>query len=595
MENKKLITRQAVKAVLRDYAGQYRENTLATLLAFFLPAIGTVLVFYVPPLYVAKIVDRLASGSVDSVYDVLPFILLLGTLWFIGEMCWRAGVHALIKVDARGVNTLLRRMYQKLSMRDYDFYTDNFVGSLVKKGAAYGRNFEAFTDALAFNVVTNLIPIIFATVILWQYSPVIPMVLILCIVIATSIAIPIIRARAKLVAERHDAMSQLSGRLSDTLTNIFAIKSFAQEKTEGEVFASQADNYTTKYVRAANYQNLRLEAALSPVYVITNVIGLTMAVYFTLTLGLAVGATVVVFSYYSQISRIFWDISYIYRGIESSISEASEFTQMLLDEPTIKDALAAKDLKVKEGAVRFEDIHFAYDSEGEKKFMEGFNLEIKSNQKVGLVGPSGGGKTTVTKLILRFIEAGSGTVSIDGQDITKITQSSLREVIGYVPQEPLLFHRSLFENIAYGKSDATREEVIEASKIAHAHEFIESLPQGYETLVGERGVKLSGGQRQRVAIARALLKKAPILVLDEATSALDSESEKYIQEGLWELMKDKTALVIAHRLSTIKHLDRIIVLDKGAVVQDGTHDELIKQEGLYAKLWAHQSGEILEV
>lgn len=592
---KKLISKQAVMAVLRDYVGQYREHSIATVIAFFLPAIGTVLVYYVPPLYVAKIVDRLASGSVDSVYDVFPFIILLGTLWLVGELFWRIGVHALIKMEAKGVNTLLRRMYQRLVVRDYDFYTDNFVGSLVKKGAAYSRNFESFTDALVFNVVTNLIPIIFATVVLWRYSPIIPAVLILCIIIATIIAIPIVRARSRLVAERHDAMSQLSGRLSDTFTNIFAIKSFAQEKTEGEVFASHADNYTAKYVRAANYQNLRLEAALSPVYVITNVIGLTMAVYFTLTLGLAVGATVVVFSYYSQITRIFWDISHIYRTIESSISEASEFTQMLLEDPAIADAPDAKALTVSDGVVGFNDIHFAYDSEGEKKFMEGFNLEIKSNQKVGLVGPSGGGKTTVTKLILRFIEAESGAVTVDGQDIKKVTQASLREVIGYVPQEPLLFHRSLFENIAYGKSDATREEVIEAAKIAHAHDFIESLPQGYETLVGERGVKLSGGQRQRVAIARALLKKAPILVLDEATSALDSESEKYIQEGLWELMKDKTALVIAHRLSTIKHLDRIIVLDKGRVVQDGTHEELIKEEGLYAKLWAHQSGEILEV
>ena len=186
-------------------------------------------------------------------------------------------------------------------------------------------------------------------------------------------------------------------------------------------------------------------------------------------------------------------------------------------------------------------------------------------------------------------------MSIDGQDIAQVTQESLREAIAYVPKEPLLFHRSLFENIAYGNPDASRAEVIHAATLAHAHEFISDLPHGYDTMVGERGIKLSGGQRQRVAIARALLKQSKILVLDEATSALDSESEKYIQEGLLALMKNKTAVVIAHRLSTIKHLDRIVVLDKGKIVQDGTHDELIaKKSGLYAKLWSHQSGGFIE-
>ncbi len=592
---KKLISKQAVSMVLRDYWQQYKNRPIATVISFFLPAVGSVLVFFVPPLFVAKIVDKLSTGSVYSVYDVLPLILALGGFWLLGEVFWRIGVHALVQLEERGLNILIRRMYDKLVVRDYDFYADNFVGSLVKKGIAYARNFETFTDTLAFNVVTNFVPILFAVVILWGYSPIIPVTLILCITFTILVAIPIIRGRSKLVAERHDASSQLSGRLSDTFTNIFAIKSFAQEKREGMVFGTYADMYTTKFKRAANYQNLRFESVLSPIYVITNVLGLIMAVYFTLTLGLAVGATVVVFSYYSQITRIFWDISHIYRNIESSISEAAEFAQLMLDEPTIVDIPHAKKLKVSESTIAFNDVHFAYDVKGEKKFMEGFNLEIKGNQKVGLIGPSGGGKTTITKLVLRFIEVGSGSITIDGQDIKAVTQASLREAIGYVPQEPLLFHRSLFENISYGNDKATKKDVIEAAKIAHAHEFIENLPQGYDTLVGERGVKLSGGQRQRVAIARALMKKAPILVLDEATSALDSESEKYIQEGLWELMKDKTALVIAHRLSTIKHLDRILVLDNGKIVQDGTHEDLIKQEGLYAKLWSHQSGEILEM
>jgi ATP-binding cassette subfamily B protein len=195
---------------------------------------------------------------------------------------------------------------------------------------------------------------------------------------------------------------------------------------------------------------------------------------------------------------------------------------------------------------------------------------------------------------LRFIDPQEGRILIGGEDIKSVTQNSLRETISYVPQEPMLFHRSLYENILYGNKNASKDDVIAASKLAHAHDFINALPEGYDTMVGERGIKLSGGQRQRVAIARAILKKSTILILDEATSSLDSESEKYIQEGLWELMKGKTAVVIAHRLSTIKSMDRIIVLDGGKIAQQGTHDELIAKRGLYAKLWAHQSGEFLE-
>ncbi len=211
-----------------------------------------------------------------------------------------------------------------------------------------------------------------------------------------------------------------------------------------------------------------------------------------------------------------------------------------------------------------------------------------------MVGPSGGGKSTLSRLLLRFEDIQSGQITIDGQNISAVTQISLRQAVAYVPQEPLLFHRSILENIAYGKPEATLAAVHTAAQKAYARDFIETLPAGFETVVGERGVKLSGGQRQRVAIARAILKDAPLLVLDEATSALDSESEKVIQQALWELMEGKTAIVIAHRLSTIQRLDRIIVLDGGKIVEDGTHAELLKHKGLYARLWAHQSGGFIE-
>jgi ATP-binding cassette, subfamily B, bacterial len=267
----------------------------------------------------------------------------------------------------------------------------------------------------------------------------------------------------------------------------------------------------------------------------------------------------------------------------------------LREEIEIKDKPGAGVLQVPHGEIAFNDVYFAYpDNTQNGAVFAGLSLNVKPGERIGLVGPSGGGKSTLTRLLLRFDDLQGGSIVIDGQDIAEVTQESLRQNVSYVPQEPLLFHRSVGENIGYGRPEATQKAIEAAAKKARAHEFIEQLAHGYDTIVGERGVKLSGGQRQRVAIARALLKDAPILVLDEATSALDSESEVLIQEALWELMKNRTAIVVAHRLSTIQRMDRIVVLDDGKITEEGTHKQLLEHKGLYAKLWSHQSGGFLK-
>jgi len=304
-----------------------------------------------------------------------------------------------------------------------------------------------------------------------------------------------------------------------------------------------------------------------------------------------VAAIVVVFAYYSGATRVMFDFTRIYRNLESAMTEAAQFTALLRTPATVLDPPVPVPLRSRPAEIRFERVTFGYGS-GEPLFDE-LDLTVPPGTRIGLVGRSGGGKSTLTRLLLRMTDIDGGSILIGGQDIRDLRQADLRSQIAYVPQDPAMFHRSLRENIAFARPDATEAEIHRAAEAAHVAEFVNSLPDGYDTMVGERGVKLSGGQRQRVALARAILRDAPILLLDEATSALDSESESLVQEALWRLMQGRTALVVAHRLSTVADMDRLIVLDRGRIIEQGTHHELLAAEGAYAKLWQHQSGGFL--
>jgi ATP-binding cassette subfamily B protein len=327
-------------------------------------------------------------------------------------------------------------------------------------------------------------------------------------------------------------------------------------------------------------------------FVVTNILGLIMALGVRGGARASLEAVFITFSYYSTATRVMWEFNRIYRNLEGALTDAAQFAELLLDPPSVVDAVTTAVFTPVDFGVELCDVSFRY-SASQPLLFDRLSLRVAPGAKIGLVGRSGGGKTTLTRLLLRFSDLEAGEILIGGQPIDRVPQAALRNVIGYVPQDPSMFHRSIADNIRIGRPDATEVEVQRAARLAHASEFIEALPAGYQTLVGERGVKLSGGQRQRVAIARAILKNAPILILDEATSSLDSESEALIQDALWTLLAERTAIVIAHRLSTVGRMDELIILDRGGIAERGTHDALLAQNGIYAALWAHQSGGFL--
>ncbi len=585
---------QAVKQAFRDYLAQMRIEWRLAVPGVVLPSIGNVLVLYMPTLIVAALLKRFGDQGALTTADLLPYVLAFAGVWSLGELLWRFAIHFLIRVEVRSIERLYLNAMQALLRRDLSFFHNNFAGSLTKKTIAYAKNFEGFMDTLAFNVISQVLPLIFISAVLWLYSPWLMLALVGLLAFICACVYPLILRRQKLVIIRETAVNVASGHIADIYANIDAVRAFANEPHENTLHRRNIHDVMQKTRVTWDYQNKRIFALTSPMYVITNVVGLMLALSLGDGNGRNISAIFVSFSYFANFTRIMWDFNQIYRQIEGALTEAGQFTEMLFDEPKVQDRLQPVSHQITKGEIVFHGVSFQYHDNNEDLLFDNFNLRVKPGERVGLVGHSGGGKTTITKLLLRFMDVNDGEILIDGQNIAAIAQTDLRAGISYVPQDPVMFHRSLADNIRYGKLNATDAEVRTTAERAHATEFISQLPHGFETLVGERGIKLSGGQRQRIAIARAMIRNAPILLLDEATSALDSESERLIQDALWDLMKDRTALVIAHRLSTIQKMDRILVIDNGAIAEEGTHHELLAQKGIYAKLWTHQSGGFLE-
>ena len=586
----KQISKESILQLLRIYCTIYWKNKKLSFYSFVLPAVGDILIFFVPPILLAKIISIVYINNFDIVL-IYKYVGLIFLSFLTGEIIYRIAIHNLIKLETIGLQYLSDSGIERLFNKNYNFYINNFTGSITTKYNAFIRNFEAITDTFSYNIIKPLFVMIFAFIILMKYSIILSIVLIVLIIMTFFIALPIINRRSILVKDRQQQSTKVTGMISDIISNILSIIYSNNFQKEKENYNENRKSLIIKWKKAADFNNLKYDTVIAPIYILINTLGLIIAVFLIKDGQISPANLIIVFTYYGIITRFVWDFNYIYKGLESNIVDAAEFLSLTQDNNIVKDY--NKKLKIDKGEIEFKNVEFSYENNKEILFSN-FNLKIKAGERVGLVGVSGGGKTTITKLLLRLYEIQQGEILIDGQNIQKVSRDSLRKNISFVPQEPILFHRSLAENIKYENQDANDKELLETAKRSHCYEFTSKTENGFDTLVGERGVKLSGGQKQRISIARAMLKNSKILILDEATSALDSESEKYIQDSLFELMKDKTSIVIAHRLSTIKKMDRIIVIDSGRIIEDGTHYELLEKGGMYKKLWDHQSGGIIE-
>lgn len=586
-----------VKQTLRIFWQFTRPNKSYFWVGTIGAVIGVIAADIIPPLIVSKAFDQLQSNANSGVPlyfdDFTKYIYAYLATVFVAVIVWRTQVWFVWKYEIDAVRNIAITIFDHLQHMGSKFHANRFGGALVSQTNKFLAAYEKVMDEFTWSITTAVTAFIASFIVLainapWFALPFFGATLIYLRIIywRTKKTMPFDRALASSESDR-------TAKIADMITNVSAVNSFAGETFERKLFEKQADDTTNHYWRLLRKVMVNDGLSHSMNGMIT-LLSFTAGILAITTFNLPAGVLFLAVNYTMQLARRLWESNRVLRNLNRAFGDATDMTAILQLKSQIQDVPNAKDLVVKNGEIQFNNVEFAYEDDNTEPLFQKLNLRIRAGEKVGLIGHSGGGKTTVTKILLRFMDIQKGDIIIDGQNMAHVTQASLRRSIAYVPQEPLLFHRSLADNIAYGKPEATKEEIVATSKLAHADEFINKLPLTYDTLVGERGVKLSGGQRQRVAIARAMLKDAAILVLDEATSALDSESEVLIQDALWKLMEGRTAIVIAHRLSTIQKMDRIVVLEEGKIVEQGTHKELLKLGGKYSELWAHQSGGFID-
>lgn len=587
MKNEK--RRLHIKDTLKIYWSTVRHFKLSFFTMLILIPVGALLVDSLLPYFLSQAIGELAIGSSNSVQYFLTIGAIIGAL---GALCNFIGFRTMAYHEANVATHLRRSIFKKLLSKDISFFNNSKIGAMTGRYIDFVRAEVQIQDLFIIRTLGFVLSLGSGLILLalhsyWLSLIIIGFVLLLVIQIRWST-----RYRATWRHERKELISEIHGHVADGLANSLAVKTFAAEDRELDTLEKLTKRH--RYFYRKDHGFIAGEGSLRvAIMVAIQISSIIFAVHLVTSGALELALAIFMLAYMQRLGSQIFVLGEILNNYDNSFLDADPMTEMLLIENRVTDKISAKPLKVIRPDIEFSSVSFAF-HDSHEDVLKDVSLSIPYGQKVGLVGHSGAGKTTVTQLLLRFYDVTDGSITIGDHDIRDITQASLRQNIAYVPQEPLLFHRSLRENIAYGKPNATDKEIIEAAKKAHAYEFISKLSNGLDTIVGERGIKLSGGQRQRVAIARAILKDAPIVLLDEATSALDSESEKVIQDSFEKLMQNHTAIVIAHRLSTIQKMDRIVVLEKGKIIEDGSHQALLRKKGVYAKLWAHQSGGFIE-
>jgi ATP-binding cassette subfamily B protein len=522
---------------------------------------------------------------VDKAYYLLIIIFILGLI----RLFIARGVSFFNSYFQANVMAGLRKQaFSYMIGHSHSYFANNFGGSLTQKIGKYARSFERLMDMLVDNGLPLIIRSIGTVLAIYTLVPKYAYILLVFCLVFIFTALIYVRFKLKfdILAARAD--TKTTGALADSISNHSSIELFA-----GHDFEKEKVGGTIDLQKKATIINWYLWGGLSFIQSFYTVV--IEFIIFWIAIGdwkvglMSVPVMILIQNYLGRLTNSLWSFHSIIRTFYDGFADAEEMA-LVLNKPYEIENVSHDILEKVKGQIVFDHVTYIYDK-NETKVFDDFSLTIKAGEKIAIVGSSGAGKSTFVNLLMRLFNLNEGKILIDGIDISSISQENLHEQISFVPQDPVLFHRTLIDNIRYGKRDATDDEVIRAADLAHCDLFIDKLPLGYNTYVGERGIKLSGGERQRVAIARAILKNSPILVLDEATSALDSESEMLIQDALHHLIKDKTTIVIAHRLSTVKEMDRIIVISDGKIIEDDTHSELInKENGIYQKLWNLQAG-----
>ncbi|MDB5168884.1 MAG: hypothetical protein JWO41_240 [Candidatus Saccharibacteria bacterium] len=554
--------------------------------AFVMQAISVFIIRVYVVVVMAQVTSNVVSGDTAAAKRHLLIFLLA---YIGGAIIGSVGELVGMRTENSTYYNLHRKFHGRMIEKDMSFFRDNQTGYLVSSYRQHLDSVIILIRLLRTEVLATVISLTAPVAVLFFANAKVGFIALAIIVVQIAYVLWSSHKADKYRHLTHELYRKTTAEVSDEITNIVAFKSSGVESQAKKRLAALSHAESHAY-----WQRRRIAALLDLPRSITTSIGISLAIYVVVSGASAhdpksLGMIVLVLTYMFQIVRNVAVLPELITNHDDLVTKMYPTLKYLTTEDeVIRDPAKPKPLAITKGAIRINKVTFSYESTHHKIF-DGLSISIAGGERVGVVGLSGAGKSTLANLLLRFDEVDDGSIEIDGIDIRSVRQSELRQKIAYVPQEPLLFHRSVRENIAYYDDEATDKQIIKVAKAAHAHEFIQKLPHGYDTLVGERGIKLSGGQKQRVAIARALLKNAPILLFDEATSALDSESEQIIQNALPEIMGKRTAMVVAHRLSTVAGLDRIIVMHDGKVEEQGTHAELLKRKGRYYALWQKQT------